>query len=446
MVVHRCEESRCTPTPTFDRAFVSWFKFSARFFATFMSTVALGVKIQVDLKNRLGVSEYLMMNSIAGMVHALLGCQPMLILRPTGPITLILTLLGKLADGVFQVDYFQLLAWTGFFVAFFMTIVAAFEISRFIARLTRFTHEIFAFFVCSIYIEDGVSSVINRFLDADDTQFATSLFQACLAAGTFTIAIWFHGARTWACFGSCFRSFLADYAVTLAVVAVSALSFAFPQLPNLVQYVDVPRTFGPTCHFEPDPNITRFYTSYSTNSSSTSEPPSGLPQYTPLCSKDIDNSTYPARPWMPELWNSATPDLLPLYAAGCALLIIFFFYFDQNISSLYTQLPSKQLKHGSYYHSSFQWMGIFNAIGPLCGLPFVTGSLPHSPQFIHAVTVYAEEVPDVDTRTLQSRGSKPKHSEHKSLSISAVVSRQGASPALPCSLRMRVGTCSGQHF
>jgi hypothetical protein len=39
--------------------------------------------------------------------------------------------------------------------------------------------------------------------------------------------------------------------------------------------------------------------------------------------------------------------------------------------------PSKQLKHGSYYyHSSFQWMGIFNAVGPLLGLPFVTGSLP----------------------------------------------------------------------
>ena len=58
-----------------------------------------------------------------------------------------------------------------------MTIVAAFEISRFITKLTRFTHEIFAFFVCSIYIEDGISSVINRFQVGSDKELAASLFQ-----------------------------------------------------------------------------------------------------------------------------------------------------------------------------------------------------------------------------------------------------------------------------
>jgi sodium borate transporter 11 len=31
-------------------------------------------------------------------------------------------------------------------------------------------------------------------------------------------------------------------------------------------------------------------------------------------------------------------------------------------------------------------MGLFNAIGPFFGLPFVTGSLPHSPQFVRALT------------------------------------------------------------
>jgi hypothetical protein len=31
-------------------------------------------------------------------------------------------------------------------------------------------------------------------------------------------------------------------------------------------------------------------------------------------------------------------------------------------------------------------MGIFNAVGPLFGLPFVTGSLPHSPQFVRALS------------------------------------------------------------
>eukprot|EP00967_Tisochrysis_lutea_P022667 scaffold25859_cov25-Tisochrysis_lutea.AAC.3 len=44
-----------------------------------------------------------------------------------------------------------------------------------------------------------------------------------------------------------------------------------------------------------------------------------------------------------------------------------------------------RLSRGSYLHASFLLMGLFNAIGPLFGLPFVTGSLPHSPQFVRAL-------------------------------------------------------------
>lgn len=45
-----------------------------------------------------------------------------------------------------------------------MLLVASFEVSRFIGLLTRFLHEIFAFFVCSIYIVDGVQGMTGRFI------------------------------------------------------------------------------------------------------------------------------------------------------------------------------------------------------------------------------------------------------------------------------------------
>ena len=47
------------------------------------------------------------------------------------------------------------------------------------------------------------------------------------------------------------------------------------------------------------------------------------------------------------------------------------------------------LSQGSYYHSSFLCMAAFNFCGPLLGLSFVTGSLPHSPQLVKALTNYA---------------------------------------------------------
>eukprot|EP01060_Flectonema_neradi_P024368 TRINITY_DN3312_c0_g1_i2.p1 TRINITY_DN3312_c0_g1~~TRINITY_DN3312_c0_g1_i2.p1 ORF type:complete len:189 (+),score=24.41 TRINITY_DN3312_c0_g1_i2:35-601(+) len=84
------------------------------FFATFFSTVALGVIIQDNTDKKIGTEEYLIMNSVAGMLHALFGCQPMLVLRPTGPITAIITTLHSLSK-TFDVDFHQYLGATGMF-------------------------------------------------------------------------------------------------------------------------------------------------------------------------------------------------------------------------------------------------------------------------------------------------------------------------------------------
>jgi hypothetical protein len=51
------------------------------FFATFFSTASLGALIQKTTNKRIGLEEYLLMNAIAGMTHALFGCQ---VLPPHG--------------------------------------------------------------------------------------------------------------------------------------------------------------------------------------------------------------------------------------------------------------------------------------------------------------------------------------------------------------------------
>lgn len=57
---------------------------------------------------------------------------------------------------------------------------------------------------------------------------------------------------------------------------------------------------------------------------------------------------------------------------------------------------------GTYVHSPFLCVAISNLIGPSFGLPFVTASLPHSPQFVLALT-----------------GNSPKHKNAASASASA---------------------------
>ena len=88
------------------------------FFATLFSTGALGAHLQIATNNRVGLSEYLLMNSL-GACCALIGVQPLLVIRPTGPITAIMGKLLILADQL-SVDFFELLAATGVCVSICM--------------------------------------------------------------------------------------------------------------------------------------------------------------------------------------------------------------------------------------------------------------------------------------------------------------------------------------
>ena len=134
-------------------------------------------------------------------------------------------------------------------------------------------------------------------------------------------------------------------------------------------------------------------------------------------------------------------------AAVAAVPIVIFFFFDQNVSSLLCQTSDMKLKKGSYFHSSFMCMGVFDSaysldhttplsiaptadgsrtppaintprppthrlppatrhpppllfivFGPWFGMPFVTGSLPHSPQLVNALTTDHGRGEDLKTR------------------------------------------------
>jgi hypothetical protein len=98
-------------------------------------------------------------------------------------------------------------------------------------------------------------------------------------------------------------------------------------------------------------------------------------------------------------WHTQLPDSSKVWIMGAisGLPIVMFFFFDQNLSSLLTQQPYMHLRRGSFYHSSFLAMGLFNIVGPSFGLPFVTGSLPHSPQMVKALTNYKRNADDTFT-------------------------------------------------
>ena len=356
-------------------------------FATLFSTVALGALVENATHKRIGLSEYLLANSLAGMAHALLGVQPLLVLRPTGPITAITIKLSAAADH-FELDFFALLAATGACVGVLMSVIAATELSRHIAHLTPFTHEIFACFVCSIYIVDGVSELMHARATGPDgveslEDFGLWLLTVCLALMTFSASAALHHARSWTILPAQLRAIIADYNVTLAVILTTAVSYSgSAKVDHWIERIELPMEISPTCHFEP----------HSASAAASASTPGGVALLPTtrlshrLCVGVSSAIEGDHRPWMASLSGPSSDTTLWLIALASAIPITFFFYMDQNISSLLCQQPVPRLKHGHYFHASFLWMGVLNVIGPAFGLPFVTGSLPHSPQFVRALT------------------------------------------------------------
>jgi len=105
--------------------------------ATVTSTLALGVHINEITNGKVGVSEYLIMNCAAGVIYSFISCQPLVVLRPTGPITLVVGKIYTLSQDA-NYDFHAFLAWTGMFVGIYMFIIAAFELSRFCKYTTPF--------------------------------------------------------------------------------------------------------------------------------------------------------------------------------------------------------------------------------------------------------------------------------------------------------------------
>ena len=356
------------------------------FFATFTSTVALGEHMNRESHGKLGVTEYLLMNSISGVAYAFFGCQPYVVLRPTGPITLLILEIYLIADS-FSLDFYRLLANTGLWVGVLMLVIAGLELSRFITKLTRFSHDIFAFFVCTIYIGDGVVGVSHRLSDAASKGFkGDALLALNFALLVVILALWFNSVGSTVFFTRTLRDAIVSYALTLSVALVSALANIYTRS---VDHADD----------QPDDNATGF---------------------------DIMYITTPS-PFGPTTERSWWVGLAPLGAElGVGFLaavpIVIFFYLDQNISSLLTQTPDMNLAKGVYYHSSILMMGIFNVLGPLFGLPFVTGSLPHSPQFVLAMR---------DDSSAQSGSKKGAHVVETRLAALICYALIGASLAVP---------------
>ena len=272
-----------------------------------------------------------------------------------------------LASGTLSVEFYALLGWVGIWVGSLLMLIAMLDLSAYICLCTRFLHDIYAVFVCTIYLSDGLIGIHQRFGLSDwaEAWFALSLGVLVILLATALS----HVPRT-KVLSRRIRQAVADYSLAIAVLAAIGLSY---RGEVGVDRLALPRHYAPT---------------YAVNRT-TVDGDGGAPADAEMVPRD----------WVPGL---AGPGSLPFVALLASIPIVALFFFDQLFSCILGQKEELGIKKGEYYHSSFFLIGVFNLIFPLFGLPFVTASLPHSPQFVKALSDFSPETGRV-TKVHESR-------------------------------------------
>ena len=95
-----------------------------------------------------------------GIVYAIVGGQPMMINGGTGPVLAFTEILYKMSEAM-DVAFLTFNAWIGLWICFYMCMAAFSDLNRIISYATRFTDEIFALLIATIFIINSLGKGID---------------------------------------------------------------------------------------------------------------------------------------------------------------------------------------------------------------------------------------------------------------------------------------------
>lgn len=269
-----------------------------------------------------------------------------------------------------DVPFLTFHAWISVWTFVYTTVTALFDLTRYVKLATKFTDDIFALLIVSIFILNAFGSPFGpggllRYLDPDNKSHSDFqleygdeyiyLKSAILSiliglACTATIfALRALKASPFLC-NQTVRNSCSDFSVTVAVIIWSVLkNVCFPTVK--VEELNVPESFEPTytcCNAE--------CTAYFPDECLDVSAPAGK------------------RAWFADMMDlNGKPEVIGI-AAGPALLAFILFYLDNGITWHLIYSPRNGLQHGDAYNWDLFLNGFCNLINGLLGLPWLVAT------------------------------------------------------------------------
>ncbi|XP_043723985.1 probable boron transporter 2 isoform X1 [Telopea speciosissima] len=319
------------------------------FFASAIPVISFGVQLERNTNGTITAIQTLASTALCGIIHSIVGGQPLLILGVAEPTVLMYTFMFSFAKDRQDLGQKLFLAWTGWVcvwtavLLFFLAILGA---CSFINRFTRVAGELFGLLIAMLFMQQAIRGAVEEFgipqrENPNQTallpswRFGNGMFALVLSFGLLLTGLRSRKARSWRYGSGWLRGLIADYGVPLMVLVWTAVSY--------IPAKDVPN---------------------------------GIPRR--LVSPN---------PWSPGAYSNWTviKEMLtvpPLYIVGAfipATMIAVLYYFDHSVASQLAQQKEFNLKKPPSYHYDLLLLGFLVLACGLIGIPPSNGVIPQSP-------------------------------------------------------------------
>ncbi|KAL0330253.1 UNVERIFIED_CONTAM: Boron transporter 4 [Sesamum radiatum] len=210
------------------------------FFASALPVIAFGEQLSRETDGSLSTSETLLSTAVCGVIHAIFGGQPLLILGVAEPTIIMYTYLYHIAEkSIGRQLYLAWAGWVCVWTALLLFLLAVFNACTIITRFTRVAGELFGMLITVLFIQEAIKGVVSEFEipkgenpNEERYQFqwlyVNGLLAVIFSFGVLLTSLRSRKARSWRYGTGWFRSFIADYGVPLMVVVWTALSYGMP--------------------------------------------------------------------------------------------------------------------------------------------------------------------------------------------------------------------------
>ncbi|WVZ90793.1 hypothetical protein U9M48_037057 [Paspalum notatum var. saurae] len=319
------------------------------FFASAIPVISFGEQLERNTDGVLTAVQTLASTALCGVIHSIVGGQPLLILGVAEPTVLMYTFMFNFAKDRPDLGPNLFLAWTGWvcvWTAILLFLLAVLGACSIINRFTRIAGELFGLLIAMLFMQQAIKGLVYEFRVPDrenrkalefvpSWRFANGMFAIVLSFGLLLTALRSRKARSWRYGAGWLRGFIADYGVPLMVLVWTGVSY--------IPYGQVP--------------------------------------------KGIPRRLFSPNPWSPGAYDNWTviKDMTQvplLYIIGAfipATMIAVLYYFDHSVASQLAQQKEFNLRKPPSFHYDLLLLGFLTLLCGLIGIPPSNGVIPQSP-------------------------------------------------------------------